>query len=130
MTATIHPIDPDLAVPLTVTDVVQDAGSVVIFEGEHDDGRRYLFGADHGPAQDILDAFSTGATVHVEVEPSQILGGPKPTEEVEEHLCPSCALARIHQLAHQIHELTRYLTEMVEGEPEPEWVAMTPEELL
>lgn len=124
MTATIHPIE---TIHLTLTEVIEDAGSVVIFEGKTDDGHRFRFGADHGPARDLIEAFRTGATVHVDVEPWQILGGPRhPTrEEMAEAVTDT--IDTVHRLAVALHEAVHSLGELLD---EGEWVAMKPEEML
>lgn len=61
---------------LTVTRLVRDEGTVVVFEGSDNnaDGRLICFAADHRPAQDIVWALEAGEDVQVVVEPWQLVG--------------------------------------------------------
>lgn len=59
---------------LTVTDVVRDEGSVVLFRGIDEDDRTVTFAADHRPAQAIADALAAGELVEVEIEAWQVVG--------------------------------------------------------
>lgn len=61
---------------VTVTEIVRDEGSVVLFRGLTDDGAAVVFAADHRPAQAIVNALieGDGDDVVCFVEPWQIVG--------------------------------------------------------
>lgn len=58
---------------VTVTAVVADHGTIVVFGGVTDEGRQVHFGVDHRPAQGLADALAEGP-VDAVIEPYQILG--------------------------------------------------------
>lgn len=45
---------------VTVTELVQDEGSVVLFSGTDESGHQLIFGADHRAAQDLATALESG----------------------------------------------------------------------
>lgn len=60
---------------LTVTRMIEDQGSVVVFEGDNEVGptTTHLFAADWRPAQDIVAALERGEEPQVDVENWQLL---------------------------------------------------------
>lgn len=60
---------------VAVTRLVEDQGTIVVFEGTTENGNTIWFGADHRPAQDIADALQRGEAPEVEVEGWQVIGG-------------------------------------------------------
>lgn len=59
---------------VTVTEIVRDEGSVVLFRGLTDDGTAVVFACDHRPAQELLNGLLNDEEVVAFVEPWQIVG--------------------------------------------------------
>lgn len=60
---------------VTVTEIVRDEGSIVLFRGVTDDGSAVVFACDHRPAQDIVNALIEGdEDVTCFIEDWQIVG--------------------------------------------------------
>lgn len=59
---------------ITVTEIVRDEGSVVLFRGLTDDGTAVVFACDHRPAQELLNGLLNDEEVVAFVEPWQIVG--------------------------------------------------------
>ena len=64
---------------ITVTGIVRDEGSVVVFRGFHDDSphadeAEIRFACDHGPAQVLADALAAGEWPLAGVADWQIIG--------------------------------------------------------
>lgn len=60
---------------VTVTEIVRDEGSVVLFRGLTDDDTAVVFACDRRPAQDIVNALIDGdEDVICFIEPWQIVG--------------------------------------------------------
>jgi hypothetical protein len=63
-------------VEVTVTDVVSDEGTTILFAGVTDDGLTVTFAADHPAAAAILEALRAGQTPVVDVPSWTVLGCP------------------------------------------------------
>lgn len=60
---------------IEVTQIVKDAGSVVIFQGTSlEDGSVVTFAADHRPAQELINGMLNDEEVIALVEPWQVVG--------------------------------------------------------
>jgi hypothetical protein len=53
---------------IRVTRLVEDQGTIVVFEGTDDDGRMYWWGEGHTTAQAIVDALADPEVEAVQVE--------------------------------------------------------------
>ena len=58
---------------VTVTGIVRDEGTVVVFAGQYD-GEHVVFACDHGPAQVLADALAAGEWPLAGVADWQIIG--------------------------------------------------------
>lgn len=58
---------------ITITGLVSNQGTIVVFEGETDDGVIVQFGVDWRPARDIAQALEEGEIIEVDVADWQIL---------------------------------------------------------
>lgn len=65
-------IDTDALTVLTVTELIADQGSVVLFKGVTDEGETLTFAADHRCAQALVEGLSVDDDVRVAVEGWQI----------------------------------------------------------
>lgn len=65
-----------MGMKLTVTAdaPVRDEGTILVFTGEHRDGRKVTFGVDRSIGLDLYGYLADTGSVDVEVEPWQILG--------------------------------------------------------
>lgn len=59
---------------VTVTEIVRDEGSVVLFRGLTDDGTAVVFACDHRPAQELLNGLLNDEEVVAFVDTWQIVG--------------------------------------------------------
>lgn len=59
---------------VTVTEIVRDEGSVVLFRGLTDDGAAVVFAVDHRPAQELMNGMLNDEEVVAIVESWQIVG--------------------------------------------------------
>lgn len=53
---------------------VEDHGSILVFTGTTEDGKRQRFGVDHRPASWLIDAVEEEGEVQADVEEWQLLG--------------------------------------------------------
>jgi hypothetical protein len=61
-------------IELTVTEIVRDEGTVVLFRGDRENGSPVTFAVDRRPAYDIANALAAGEFVEVEIESWQVVG--------------------------------------------------------
>jgi len=61
-------------VEVTVTEIVRDEGSIVLFRGLTEDGAAVTFAADHRPAQELINGLLNDEEVIAIVDPWQIIG--------------------------------------------------------
>ena len=59
---------------ICITEYVSDEGTVVVFNGTLNDGRRVAIGVDHRCAQPIVDELLDGFPANAVVEGWQVLG--------------------------------------------------------
>lgn len=59
---------------VTVTQILRDEGSLVLFRGLTDDGAAVVFAVDHRAAQGLVDGMLNDEDVIAFVEPWQIVG--------------------------------------------------------
>lgn len=59
---------------ITVTDIVRDEGSVVVFLGMPWEGPPITFAVDHRPAQELINGMLNGEDVIALIEPWQVVG--------------------------------------------------------
>lgn len=64
---------------LTVTEPVEDQGTVVVFDGiESETDLVFTFAVDHRCAQALVEGLCDGEDVEVEIEAWQVIGAPRP----------------------------------------------------
>jgi len=59
---------------LTVTEIRQDHGTIVVFDAETEDGRPVGLAVDHRPARDLAQALDLNGPLQVEAEGWQVIG--------------------------------------------------------
>lgn len=84
---------------LSVTRMVRDEGSIVVFAGTDDEGREVHFGCDHGPAQEVVERIIERGTVQVAIDSWQIVGVMAPGIGIE---------AAVAEFAAELAELPTY----------------------
>lgn len=63
---------------VTVTEIVRDEGSIVLFSGLTDDGGAVVFACDHRPAQALINGMLNDEEVVAFVDDWQIVGRREP----------------------------------------------------